>query len=94
MNIEQIIEILKEHNISIGDFAHGDFDDDILGPWKEVDQCGGEGQGDGWYSVKYFKDHDIYVRTDGYYQSYNGVDFYDGYGKIVSLKTKTVQVYE
>lgn len=41
----------------------------------EVDQYGGEGCGDTWYSVKYFPDSDIYIRVDGWYQSYNGTEF-------------------
>ncbi|MCB1712254.1 MAG: hypothetical protein KDH96_07200 [Candidatus Riesia sp.] len=65
-----------------------------LGEVVEVDQYGGEGQGDTWYSIKHFVDHDVYIRTDGFYASYSGTDFYDGVGKIVTPKEKTVTVYE
>ena len=65
-----------------------------LGEVEEVDQYGGEGQGETWYSVKYFKDHDVYIRTDGYYQSYNGTDFEEGYGQEVRPIEKTIIVYE
>ena len=43
--------------------------------WIEVEQYGGEGQGDTWYSVKHFPSLDIYLKVDGYYQSYNGTNF-------------------
>lgn len=65
-----------------------------LGKWEEVDQYGGEDQGSTWYSVKHFIDHDVYIRTDGYYQSYNGTDFYQGYGEEVKPVQKTITVFE
>lgn len=64
-----------------------------LGRVEEVNQYGGEGQGDTWYSVKYFKDHDVYIRIDGFYSSYNGVYFNYGYGKEVRPQEKTITVY-
>ena len=54
-----------------------------LGEVEEVAQYGGEDQGTTWYSVKHFKDRDVYIRIDGYYTSYDGTDFYDGYGREV-----------
>ena len=65
-----------------------------IGDWEEVDQYGGEGRGETWYSIKYFKDHDIYIRTDGWYASYHGTEFDDGYGKEVKPIKKMVTVYE
>jgi hypothetical protein len=67
-----------------------------LGEYEEVDQYGGEGKGDTWYSVKYFKQHDVYIRVDGYYQSYDGVDFYNGWESCKEVKpvTKTITAYE
>lgn len=65
-----------------------------IGQWEEVEQVGGEGQGDHWHSVKYFKDHDVYIMTIGRYSSYEGTEFYDGYGKQVFPKQKTITVYE
>lgn len=64
-----------------------------LGEVEEVDQYGGEGQGDTWYSVKHFKDHDVYIRIDGYYSSYNGTDFEEGYGREVKPKEKVITVF-
>lgn len=65
-----------------------------LGRVVEVEQYGGEDCGSTWFSVKHFVDHDVYIRTDGYYQSYSGTDFYDGHGEVVRPTQKTVTVYE
>lgn len=65
-----------------------------IGSYEEVEKYGGEDQGSTWYSVKYFKNHDVYIRTDGYYQSYNGTEFDDGYGEEVFPVEKTITVYE
>jgi hypothetical protein len=48
-----------------------------LPSWEEVDQVGGEDEGSHWHSVKYFKDHDVYIKVTGWYSSYNGTDFED-----------------
>lgn len=64
--------------------------------WKEVHQQGGEGEGDHWESVKYFPDHDVYIKVTGYYQSYNGTEFYGGYKDCCSEvrpEEKTITVY-
>jgi len=63
--------------------------------WKEVEQYGGESMGDTWYSVKYFPDHDVYIRVDGWYQSHNGTDF-NGWEdcSVVKPVEKTITVYE
>lgn len=65
-----------------------------LGEVEEVDQRGGEGEGDHWHSVKYFKDHDVYIKTTGFYSSYHGTDFYDGYGEEVKPQQKTITVFK
>lgn len=65
-----------------------------IGEWEEIEQYGGEDCGSTWYSIKYFKDHDVYIKTNGHYQSYNGTEFYDGYGEEVKPVQKTVTVYE
>ena len=97
MNYQEILEKLRENIDSVSDFAFGDYDSKKLGlgEIKEVEQFGGEGQGDTWYSVKYFKDHDVYLKVSGYYQSYDGTDF-SGWGcvKEVTPTQKTITVYE
>lgn len=75
----------KEFMVSLG-----------VGEWEKVAQHGGEGQGDEWYSIKYFKDHNVYLKCDGYYQSYNGTEFYDGWNDVYEVKPeqKTITVFE
>jgi len=97
-NFDEILEVLKEKLNDVSDFAYEDYDDDELGlgEIKEVEQVGGEDEGSTWYSVKHFVDHDVYVRVDGYYSSYNGTDFYDGWNCCSEVKPiqKTITVYE
>lgn len=107
MNYNEIIEHLKGM-MSVVEFAHEDYPDkcrstgrrthfiDNIGECSEVNHYGGEGKGEDWWSVKYFPDHDIYIRVDGYYTSYEGVEFYEGWGccSEVRPKEKTIIVYE
>lgn len=65
-----------------------------LGRVELVDSYGGEGQGETWYAVWHFVNHDVYIRIDGHYTSYNGVDFYQGYGREVRPVEKVVTVFE
>lgn len=48
-----------------------------LGPIIEVEQKGGRDEGSRWYTIKHFVDHDVYIKTNGYYSSYDGIEFYD-----------------
>jgi len=97
MTAQEIKDILEER-LSIEDFAFEDFIQDELGlgPIEAVTQVGGEGQGDEWYIIFYFTDHNVYLKCDGYYQSYNGTEFYDGWGDCYEVKPqeKTITVYE
>lgn len=63
--------------------------------WEVIEQYGGEGKGDTWYSVKYFPNHDVYLKVDGWYQSHNGTDF-NGWEDVKEVKPqqKTVTFYE
>jgi hypothetical protein len=68
-----------------------------LGYFEEIEQVGGEGEGDHWHSIKYFKDQDIYICVTGFYSSYNGTDFYGGFVDCCSNvrpTQKTITVYE
>jgi len=106
MNYSEILDVLKDKVESVTAFAYGDFGIPTgrysvvyvegVGACEEVAQKGGEDEGSEWYSVKYFPDHDIYIRVDGYYSSYNGTDFYDGWAncKEVRPKEKVIIVYE
>lgn len=111
LTFEQIIEhVQKYYDDSVEDFAFDDgndftktghsFGDDYecheLGVMEEVERYGGEGMGDTWYSIKYFKDHDVYIKVSGWYQSYNGTDFGDWNEacKEVRPVEKTITVYK
>jgi len=48
-----------------------------LGSFECVEQRGGEGKGDEYYTVFYFKDHDVYIQFDGWYASYQGSEYSD-----------------
>lgn len=99
LNYEQILEKLKTYYASdVSEFAYLRKDDGSLGlgQIKEVDSYGGEGQGERWWSVKHFTDHDVYIRVDGYYSSYEGVTF-DGWKDSCSQvlpKERKIVVYE
>ena len=76
--------------------AHNELIESLgLGKMVEVDSYGGEGQGDTWYSVKHFVDHDVYIRVDGYYTSYDGTSFDGGWTCCSEVKPveKTITVY-
>lgn len=68
----------------------------ILGTIEVVDKYGGEGKGEDWWKIYYFSDHNIYIKIKGYYQSYLGIEFYDGWDSCseVTPKEKTITVYE
>lgn len=66
-----------------------------LGEIELVDSYGGVDCGRTWFRVFKFKDHDgILIRIDGDYQSYSGVEFYNGYGREVVKQEKIIIVYE
>lgn len=96
LTVAEIIAIIENAGISVHEFAHCDYDDELkplLGEIIEVEQHGGEEQGSDWYSVKHFPKHGVYIKTSGYYSSYNGTDFDDGYGEEVKPTEKTITVY-
>ena len=100
MTAKEIFQLLEDHEVDVSDFAYGELPESnkvlksSLGEWEEVAQYGGTDQGSTWYSVKHFKDHGVYIRTDGFYQSHHGTDFDEGYGKEVFPQQKTITVYE
>ena len=79
LTFEEIVAIMAKLEIEVDQFANEDFDEEALenevGPWKEVDSYGGEDCGSEWYVVNHFIEHDVYIRVDGYYSSYEGTDF-------------------
>jgi hypothetical protein len=69
--------------------------DPEIGEFEEVAKYGGVDKGSTWYSVKHFKDHDVYIRVDGYYTSYDGVSFdsWEDCVSVVEPKQKTIIEY-
>lgn len=67
----------REYAEGFNQFAEVDEDGSLpeTGSWKEVDSHGGSDQGSDWWSVRYFADHDIYIRIHGWYSSYEGFTF-------------------
>ena len=49
---------------------------------KLFEHYGGEGQGDIYYDVYHHIPSDTYIKLEGYYSSYNGVEYYDGWSKV------------
>jgi len=65
-----------------------------LGAATIVAQKGGEkGDGEDYMIVRYLSDHDIYIRLDGCYDSYSGVDFTGENYVEVEPKTVSMVVY-
>lgn len=63
-----------------------------LGSYSVVEDFGGEGQGDTYYIIYKFIDHDVYIKFDGWYASHAGAEYNKMYE--VFPKEKTITVYE
>ena len=97
MTVKDLTDKLEELEISKEEFAYDDYDVDLkqyFGEFEEIEHEGGEGEGEKYHIVWYFKDHDLYIRLDGYYTSYNGTDFDDYEFYEVRPKQVTITVYE
>ena len=104
MNYNEILDLLKE-KMTVSEFAFGDFGRSSgrgrtfvegIGECDEVKHYGGEGKGEEWYSVKFFPDHDIYIKVEGYYSSYNGTEFDGGWRCCTEVRPqeKTIIIYK
>lgn len=96
---EEIIKILSDNLDSVKDFAYQGISITAslgVGIIEEVAKYGGQGKGEIWYKVYYFKDHDVYLKVDGFYASYDGTTFGDWNEavKVVVPREKTITVYE
>jgi hypothetical protein len=87
---------VEEDNGGIYTFAQEDFyrDELDLGLIEDVDSYGGKGQGERWWVIRHFVDHDVYIKTRGFYSSYNGIDFDYGIGEVVKPVQKTITIFE
>lgn len=64
---------------------------------REVVSYGGEGMGEEYWIVNeitLLSGESFLVKTEGFYQSYNGVEWCDGYGRVVTPKKVERVVYE
>ncbi len=91
MNFKQIVSVLEENRVSKHDFANEVNDSfPIIGNAPIVAKKGGKpGEGDQFFIVRHLVDHDIYIRLDGFYDSYSGVDFTNEV--LIEVEPKTVQ---
>lgn len=98
LSYDEILAVLQDKLDSVSEFANQDYKDEDLGLGKivEIEQHGGEEQGSHWYSIQHFVEHDVYIKVTGYYSSYEGTDFSDGWDCCENVKPqqKTVTVYE
>lgn len=97
MTAREIIEKAKELGIEISEFAYGDFDTTPFGVVKlNIDCTGGKDKGSNWSSTHYFVDHNVYLKTSGYYQSYDGTYFDESWNSVKEVRPvqKTITVYE
>ena len=111
MTYKEIIEKLKayfdqqfetggneDYESSISMWANSEYTgkDLNLGEIKLVDSQGGCDKGSNWFRVHHFVNHDVYIKTSGYYSSYEGVnvDSWDENCSQVYPKSVMVQIYE
>lgn len=105
MNYQEINQKLDETGIKnsfdlVNAFYYGDSDIDedtlraIFGEVEIVDSEGDrEGGGDYAMKVFLFKDHNVFIKTTGFYSSYNGTEWDENWSN-VSPKEKTITIYE
>lgn len=95
--INELIEVEGESLYALAlEDAHATENEEILnalGEWTVAEKVGGSGEGDSWHTVLHFTEHDVYIKIDGYYTSYDGVEPY-GRVKAVNQVKKEVTVYE
>lgn len=65
---------------------------DALGSFECVEQFGGEGSGDDYFSIFEFKDHGVFVKFDGWYALRHGCEFSNMYNVTPKQVTKTEYV--
>ncbi len=97
MNLEKFKQLCEIHSLTPDDFYQGDFSDDfesLVGGIEEVENCGGEGEGDHCHVVICLVECDLYLRADGYYASDYGYDWTSSKWYEVRPIQKIITVYE
>jgi hypothetical protein len=95
LSFKEIFAFIQQNEISNSDIGYDDviWDDKGLGEVVMIDKFGGEGQGDHAHKVFWFKDHNVYMKIDGFYSSGNGTDWDDDPYE-VKPQQKKITVYE
>lgn len=57
---------------------------------KAIDHYGGEDQGSDYYTIWHFPAADVYIKFEGWYQSYNGAEF----ERMFQVEPKKVEVIQ
>lgn len=73
MNFKEILAQLKELGYNEEDIGVGLPPSlEKIGKIELKEDVGGEGEGDHRHVVYYLEDHDVFIRLNGYYTSYDG----------------------
>lgn len=103
LSFDEIVKVLAEFNVTPEKFGELRWDlkyeresvkqlEDRLGKIELADEYGGEGEGSTYYVVVKFVDHDVYIKVDAYYESYDGTDWDSS--EFVQVKPKEVAKVE
>jgi len=78
MKFKEILAALRQLGYSGADFGEGlPLSLKKIGKIELKECVGGEGEGDHRHVVYYLEDHDIFIKLDGYYTSYDGTSWDD-----------------
>lgn len=65
-------------------------DGELFKGMKAIDHYGGEDQGSDYYTIWHFPAADVYIKFEGWYQSYNGAEF----ERMFQVEPKKVEVIQ
>lgn len=97
MNYEEILIWLKNNAKRVSYFAFDEISyPAAIGEVEEIYQKGGEDEGSHWEVVFHFKTHNVYIKAEGSYSSYDGTEFYNEWESVSQVfpGEKTIIVYE
>lgn len=96
MTFDEIVAKMRELGINEEKFGDEDFDyqelENAVGEWEEVDSYGGEDQGSDYFIVVRFIEHNVYMRLDGYYRSYEGTNWsHSSFQEVFPTEVKRIE---
>ncbi len=94
MTAQDILDKIVELEITTNEFGHEDWTEDFENFVGQIKEIKNQHINDDAFVVFYFVDHDIYLRIDGYYSSYEGSDYSDGRIYEVRPVERMVTFYE